>query len=88
MWEKQQKVNSLDLKLQSQITERRGELMAKNSSLEAAQEKLDALAQESRTLTADAANKELEADSAYLRYGTFIAITVALGALSINLLSR
>ncbi len=88
MWEKQQKVNSLDLKLQSQITERRGELMAKNSSLEAAQEELDALAQESRTLTADAANKELEADSAYLRYGTFIAITVALGALSINLLSR
>ena len=88
MWEKQQKVNNLDLKLQSRITERRGELMTKNSSLEAAQEKLDALARENRTLTADATNKELEADSTYLRYGTFIAITVALGALSINLLSR
>jgi len=88
MWEKQQKVNSLDLKLQSRITERRGQLMAKNSSLEAAQAELDALAQENRTLTADATNKELEADSTYLRYGTFIAITVALGALSINLLSR
>ena len=88
MWEKQQKVNNLDLKLQSRITERRGQLMAKNSSLEAAQEKLDALARENRTLTADATNKELEADSTYLRYGTFIAITVALGALSIRLLSR
>ena len=88
MWEKQQKVNNLDLNLQERIAERRGQLMAKNSSLEAAQTELDALVQENNTLMADATNKELEADSTYLRYGTFIAITVALGALSIQLLSR
>lgn len=88
MWKKQQKVNSLDLKLQARIAKRRGQLTAKNSSLEAVQNELDALAQENSTLAADATNKELEADSTYLRYGTFIAITVALGALSIQLLSR
>ena len=88
MWEKQQKVNNLDLKLQSKIAGRQEQLMAKNAKLTAARSKLGELVQAEDTLMAEATNKELEADSVYLRYGAFIAITVALGALSIRLLSR
>ena len=88
MWEKQKKVNSLDLKLQSKIAGRQEQLMAKNAKLTAARSKLGELVQAEDTLMAEATNKELDADSVYLRYGAFIAITVALGALSIRLLSR